>query len=94
MCRRYIDRVFKNHPDLREAVTPAYPYPGKRPVIASTFYPALKKDNVTLVPKAVASVTPTGIVDVEGVERTVDTGRQGRPGQRRPNLFRGTRRLR
>jgi len=72
MCRRYIGRVFKDHPDLREAVTPTYPYPGKRPVIASTFYPALKKENVELVPKAVSSVTRSGIVDVEGVERSVD----------------------
>ena len=72
MCRRYIGRVFKDRPDLREAVTPTYPYPGKRPVVASTFYPALRKDNVTLVPKAVASVTRTGIVDVDGVERAVD----------------------
>jgi cation diffusion facilitator CzcD-associated flavoprotein CzcO len=72
ICRRYIDRVFKNSPDLREAVTPTYPYPGKRPVVASTFYPALKKENVTLVPKAVASVTRDGIVDVDGVERGVD----------------------
>jgi cation diffusion facilitator CzcD-associated flavoprotein CzcO len=72
ICRRYIDRVFKNSPDLREAVTPTYPYPGKRPVVASTFYPALKTENVTLVPKAVASVTRDGIVDVDGVERGVD----------------------
>ncbi len=72
VCRRYIDRVFADHPDLREAVTPTYPYPGKRPVLASTFYPALKKENVTLVPKAVASVTHTGIVDADGVERDVD----------------------
>ncbi|HWC37271.1 MAG TPA: NAD(P)/FAD-dependent oxidoreductase [Acidimicrobiales bacterium] len=72
MCRRYISRRFADRPDLRQAVTPTYPYPGKRPVIASTFYPALKKDNVTLVPKAVASVTPTGIVDTAGVERPVD----------------------
>jgi cation diffusion facilitator CzcD-associated flavoprotein CzcO len=32
----------------------------------------LKKDNVELVPRAVASVTPTGIVDTEGIERAVD----------------------
>jgi cation diffusion facilitator CzcD-associated flavoprotein CzcO len=72
MCRRYISRRFADRPDLRQAVTPTYPYPGKRPVIASTFYPALKKENVTLVPEAVASVTPTGIVDTTGVERAVD----------------------
>jgi cation diffusion facilitator CzcD-associated flavoprotein CzcO len=71
-CRDYIDRKLADRPDLREAVTPAYPYPGKRPVLASTFYSALKKENVELVPRAVASVTQTGIVDADGVERTVD----------------------
>jgi cation diffusion facilitator CzcD-associated flavoprotein CzcO len=71
-CRRYIERQFAERPDLREAVTPAYPYPGKRPVLASTFYPALKKPNVELVPRAVASVTASGIVDTQGVERAVD----------------------
>jgi cation diffusion facilitator CzcD-associated flavoprotein CzcO len=72
MCHAYIARQFKDRPDLVAAVTPAYPYPGKRPVFASTFYPALKKDNVTLVPKAVTSVTPTGIVDADGVHHDVD----------------------
>jgi cation diffusion facilitator CzcD-associated flavoprotein CzcO len=71
-CLDYIDRTFADRPDLREAVTPTYPYPGKRPIFASTFYPALKEPNVELVPKAVASVTPTGIVDVDGVERPID----------------------
>ena len=72
LCRSYIDRKFADRPDLRAAVTPNYPYPGKRPVLASTFYSALKKDNVVLVPRAVASVTPTGVVDADGVERPVD----------------------
>jgi cation diffusion facilitator CzcD-associated flavoprotein CzcO len=72
LCLRYIARQFADRPDLREAVTPNYPYPGKRPVIASTFYPALKKENVQLVARAVASVTRTGIVDADGVERAVD----------------------
>jgi cation diffusion facilitator CzcD-associated flavoprotein CzcO len=72
MCHKYIARQFEGRPDLIEAVTPKYPYPGKRPVFASTFYPALKKDNVELVPNAVASVTRTGLVDTDGVERAVD----------------------
>ena len=72
MCRDYIAREFADRPDLAAAVTPGYPYPGKRPVFASTFYPALKQPNVELVPRAVASVTPTGIVDADGVERAVD----------------------
>jgi cation diffusion facilitator CzcD-associated flavoprotein CzcO len=71
-CRDYIARKFADRPDLREAVTPRYPYPGKRPILASTFYSALKKDNVELVPRAVASVTRTGVVDADGVERAVD----------------------
>ena len=72
LCLRYIARQFADRPDLRAAVTPTYPYPGKRPVLASTFYPALKHANVELVPHAVASVTRTGIVDAEGIERPVD----------------------
>src|SRR5262249_18563467 len=42
-CREYIGRVFADRPDLAQKVTPGYPYPGKRPVLASTFYPALKE---------------------------------------------------
>jgi cation diffusion facilitator CzcD-associated flavoprotein CzcO len=71
-CLSYIDRKFADRPDLRAAVTPTYPYPGKRPIFASAFYPALKKENVELVPRAVASVTRTGVVDADGVERDVD----------------------
>jgi cation diffusion facilitator CzcD-associated flavoprotein CzcO len=68
----YIDRVLGDRPDLKKAVTPDYPYWGKRLVMNSTFYPALKLDNVELVPRAVASVTPVGIVDADGVERAID----------------------
>jgi cation diffusion facilitator CzcD-associated flavoprotein CzcO len=71
-CRNYIAKEFADRPDLREAVTPTYPYWGKRLIMASTFYPALKRENVELIPKAVASVTETGVVDVDGVEHPVD----------------------
>ncbi len=71
-CLDYIERTFADRPDLRDAVTPQYPYPGKRPVFASGYYPALKEANVELVPRAVASVTRSGIVDTDGVERPVD----------------------
>src|SRR5262249_26479170 len=72
VCRRYLAKQFKDHPELLAALTPTYPYPGKRPIFASTFYPALKKENVELVPKAVSSVTRTGLVDADGVDRAVD----------------------
>jgi cation diffusion facilitator CzcD-associated flavoprotein CzcO len=71
-CRSYIDRKLSDRPDLREAVTPKYPYWGKRLIFASTFYPALKRENVELIPRAVTRVTKTGIVDADGVERPVD----------------------
>ena len=68
----YIDRQFADRPDLREAVTPTYPYWGKRVIFASTFYPALKRDNVELIPRAITRVTETGVVDTDGVEHPVD----------------------
>jgi cation diffusion facilitator CzcD-associated flavoprotein CzcO len=71
-CLDYIARSFADRPDLREAVTPSYPYPGKRPIFATAFYPSLKQPNVELIPKAVASLTRSGIVDVDGIERRID----------------------
>ena len=72
ICRDYIDRELAERPDLRDAVTPTYPYWGKRVIFASTFYPALKRENVELVPRAVTRVTETGVVDVDGVEHPAD----------------------
>ncbi|MHB1777456.1 MAG: flavin-containing monooxygenase [Acidimicrobiales bacterium] len=71
-CLDYIEQTFTDRPDLRAAVTPTHPFGGKRPVFATTYYPALKEDNVELVASAVVAVTPTGIVDAEGTERQVD----------------------
>lgn len=68
----FIEQQLEGRPDLIKAVTPDYPFWGKRLVLNSTFYAALKEPNVELVPRAVKSVTPTGIVDVDGVERDVD----------------------
>lgn len=71
-CRAFMEEVFKDRPDLLEAVTPKYPYPGKRPILNSTFYPALLRDNVELVPKAVVSVTKKGVVTADGEEYPLD----------------------
>jgi cation diffusion facilitator CzcD-associated flavoprotein CzcO len=71
-CRTYINSVFKDRPDLAEAVMPSYGYFGKRPIKDSNFYPALLRENVELVPCSVASVTPEGLVDSLGKEREVD----------------------
>ncbi len=71
-CRDYMNYVFRDRPDLLKVVTPTYPFPGKRPVLTGAFYPTLLRDNVELVPHAVTSVTPHGIVDATGVEHPAD----------------------
>jgi cation diffusion facilitator CzcD-associated flavoprotein CzcO len=72
VARRYIAEVFADRPDLTEALTPDYPFAGKRTVVTSQFYPSLLRDDVQLVPRAVLSCTPTGIIDSEGEEREAD----------------------
>jgi cation diffusion facilitator CzcD-associated flavoprotein CzcO len=72
ICRDFIAAELADRPDLRTAVTPSYPFPGKRPVFNSTFYRSLKADNVVLVPKAVTEITADGVVDADGVKHDVD----------------------
>jgi cation diffusion facilitator CzcD-associated flavoprotein CzcO len=69
---RYRDTVFAGRPELREWASPAYPFACKRPVGSSDLYPSLLRDNVQLVPRAVTSVTETGVVDSDGVEHPAD----------------------
>ncbi len=71
LCVAFINRSIDD-PRTREAVTPQYPWGCKRPVIASTFYEALNRPNVELVPHEVTRVTPTGLVDATGTERQVN----------------------
>lgn len=71
LCLDFIERSIDD-PEVRKAVTPTYPWGCKRPVLASTFYETLNRDNVELVPHAVTRVTPTGLVDATGTERQVD----------------------
>jgi cation diffusion facilitator CzcD-associated flavoprotein CzcO len=68
----YIAESFKDRPDLREAVTPKYAYAGKRTVANGAYYPALLRDNVQLIPRAVERLTEGGVVDASGVETPID----------------------
>jgi cation diffusion facilitator CzcD-associated flavoprotein CzcO len=70
-CVDYIRRTVRD-PATRSAVTPDYPWGCKRPVLASTFYEALNRENVELVPHPVTSVTPDGLVDSRGVQHDID----------------------
>lgn len=71
-AENFIRESFADRPDLIPLVTPNYPVMGKRPVLSSDFYPALKRDNVTLVPHAVRELTPDGVVDATGREHQAD----------------------
>ena len=72
LCTDYIHEVFHDRPDLIDKVTPRYPFYGKRIILADDFYPALRRDNVELIPKAVERVTNNSVVAADGVEREVD----------------------
>jgi cyclohexanone monooxygenase len=70
-CEAFISRSVDD-PATRAAVTPHYPWGCKRVVLASTFYQALNRPNVELVPHEVTRVTPDGLVDAAGTERKID----------------------
>ncbi len=68
---RYLAKAVPD-PQTRAALTPDYPYGCKRPIYASGWYPMFARDGVELVPRAVARVTPDGVVDTDGVHRSAD----------------------
>lgn len=70
-CLAFIQSAIADE-SVRANVTPRYPWGCKRVVLASTYYPALSRDNVELVPHAVTAVTGSGVVDDTGTEREVD----------------------
>ena len=72
IAETYIAESFKDRPDLKEAVTPKYAFAGKRTIVSSSYYPALLRDNVQLIPHGVTRLTETGVVDSTGVETPVD----------------------
>jgi cation diffusion facilitator CzcD-associated flavoprotein CzcO len=72
IAEKYIAEIFKDRPDLKEAVTPKYSFAGKRTVVASSYYPSLLRENVKLIPYAVTCLTETGVVDPAGTETPVD----------------------
>lgn len=72
IARNFIEASLGDRPDLVEAVTPTYPYGGKRPIISDDFYPSLKRPNVTLVTRAVVGLTERGVVDAAGDQHEFD----------------------
>jgi cation diffusion facilitator CzcD-associated flavoprotein CzcO len=57
---------------LRQALTPTQHFGCQRPLVSDDFYPALQRENVTLVPSAVQAVHETGLVTADGQKLEVD----------------------
>jgi cation diffusion facilitator CzcD-associated flavoprotein CzcO len=80
LVRNHAERMARAHleaqvpdPELRRVVTPDYVMGCKRVLISDDYYPALSRDNVTVVAASAAEVRPTGIVDGDGTLHEVDT---------------------
>ena len=52
--------------ELRKALTPDQHFGCKRPLVSDGFYPAVMRDNVSLVPSAVARVDEGGVTSADG----------------------------
>jgi cation diffusion facilitator CzcD-associated flavoprotein CzcO len=59
-------------PELREKLTPHYPFGCKRPTVSSEFYPMFNKPHVELVTDSIERFTPEGIRTADGTERPLD----------------------
>ncbi len=77
---RHLQRIGERHlerqvrdPELRAALTPSYTLGCKRTLFSNVYYPALARENVEVVPAAVAEVRANSVVGADGVEREVDT---------------------
>lgn len=68
----YMREQLADRPDLLEAALPDYPPFGKRMLLDNGWFDAIKAPNVDLRTTGVAQLTPTQIVDVDGVATDVD----------------------
>ena len=69
--REQFDEQVKD-PHAREVLTPNYRFGCKRPLFSSAYYPALARDNVTLIGRGVSYVAGDSIVDTKGESYPVD----------------------
>ena len=69
--KRHIRRSIKD-PQLARALTPNFAVGCKRILLSNDYYPALARDNVTLVTAGLKEVTENGIVTSDGTRHEVD----------------------
>jgi cation diffusion facilitator CzcD-associated flavoprotein CzcO len=71
LARRHLERQVADLA-LREALRPSYRLGCKRILVSNRYYPALARENVTLVPHAVTEVRARSLLAADGVEREAD----------------------
>lgn len=72
LARKHLARQVQD-PALRRTLTPDFTLGCKRIVPSNTWYPALQKPNVELVPHALREIREHSVIGTDGVERDVDT---------------------
>ena len=70
---RYAKEQLEGHEELLPHVVPSYPPYGKRMVVDSGWFAAIRRPNVELVPSALSSFTETELVTTSGRRLEVDT---------------------
>ena len=65
MVYRFIDETVED-PEVRKALRPDSRYGCKRGLVSDDFYPAINRENVTLVASGLKEVLPNGVVTEDG----------------------------
>jgi cation diffusion facilitator CzcD-associated flavoprotein CzcO len=71
-AEQFLSDSLSGQPELRQLLTPAFPFEGKRTVLSDDYYSALLRPHVTLVPHGVKGLTETGVVDDNGDRHSLD----------------------
>ncbi|WP_372860764.1 flavin-containing monooxygenase [Spongiibacter sp.] len=69
--RRYIDAVISD-PQLREKITPKFSLGCKRTLLSNDYYPALMRDNVSVVDAGVEQISSRGVIAANQQEYPAD----------------------
>ncbi len=72
MATRHLENQVPD-PKLRQKLLPAYPIGAKRVLISDDYYPALQRDNVSLVTRPIDRIDSEGIVTDDGERHPADT---------------------
>ena len=71
MATRFLKKSVKDEA-LRKKLTPTYTMGCKRVLLSNEYYPALQRQNVTVITDHIAGINATGIKTVDGTQHNVD----------------------